>query len=119
MMDIVRDLLDKAVSDRNGREMGRVDGIVLEQRAGEPPRLSTILIGASTLGERLHPTIGRWASAIESALGIATERPVRIDAGDIEAIDRKVKIGLTIGDTSAGSVEQRVRARLTSIPGSQ
>ena len=117
-MDVVRDLLDKAVSDRNGREMGRVDGIVLEQRAGEPPRLSAILIGASALGERLHPTLGRWAKAIESALGI-TKRPIRIEVADIEAIERKVKIALTIGDTGAGIVEQRVRAWLTSIPGSQ
>lgn len=119
MMDVVRDFLDKAVIDRNGREMGRVDGIVLDRRAGEPPRLSAILIGASALGERLHPTIGRWVSAIESALGIATERPIRIEVGDIEAIDRKVKTALTIGDTRAGIVEQRVRAWLTKIPGSQ
>ena len=28
-MDLVRDMLDKKVVDRNGREMGRVDSIVL------------------------------------------------------------------------------------------
>ena len=33
-MDLVRDLLDKLVVDRNGREMGRVDGIVLDHRDG-------------------------------------------------------------------------------------
>ena len=118
-MDVIRDLLDQAVVDRNGREMGRVDGIVFEPRAGEPPRLSAILIGASALGERLHPTLGRWAAAIESALGIGAERPVRIAISDIEEIDRKVKIALAIGDTGAGIVEQRLRGWLTKIPGSQ
>jgi sporulation protein YlmC with PRC-barrel domain len=37
-MDLVRDLLDKKVVDRNGREMGRVDGIVISIRAGAAPR---------------------------------------------------------------------------------
>jgi sporulation protein YlmC with PRC-barrel domain len=63
-VDVVRDLLDKAVVDRNGREMGRVDGIVLEQEAGQPPRLAAILIGPAALGSRLHPALGRLATAV-------------------------------------------------------
>ena len=38
-MDLVCNLLDKRVVDRNGRAMGRVDGIALEQRPGQPPRV--------------------------------------------------------------------------------
>ena len=34
MMDVVRDVLDKNVVDRNGREMGRVDGILLDHEPG-------------------------------------------------------------------------------------
>ena len=81
-MDVVRDVLDKAVADRNGHEMGRVDGIVLEQDAG-PPRLAAILIGPAVLGSRLHPVLGRLVSALERRLGLDTGRPVRVDFADV------------------------------------
>jgi sporulation protein YlmC with PRC-barrel domain len=58
-MDLVRDLLDQPVVDRNGRPMGRVDGIVLDLRADAPPRVVSIAIGPAVLGERLHRAIGR------------------------------------------------------------
>jgi sporulation protein YlmC with PRC-barrel domain len=116
-MDVARDLLDKQVVDRNGREMGRVDGIIVEQREGGPPRLSTILIGASVLGERVHPAIGRWVAAVERALGLDNARPVPIAFNDIAEIDRRVKVDVAIGDTAAGAVERWVRGWVTRIPG--
>ena len=117
-MDLVRDVLDKAVVDRNGREMGRVDGIVLEDRQGEPPCLSAILIGPAALGFRLHPAIGRWITALEYAFGLADGRPVRVDAADISEIDRHVKTDVAISETAADAVEQRLRRWVTRIPGS-
>ena len=48
----------RSVVDRNGREMGRVDGILLDTR-GRPLRLSAIVIGPAALGDRLHPAVGR------------------------------------------------------------
>ncbi len=77
-MDLVRDVLDTQVIDRNGRAMGRVDGISLECRAGKPPRVGALLIGPSALGHRLSPRLGRWVEAIERALGIDKGRPARI-----------------------------------------
>jgi sporulation protein YlmC with PRC-barrel domain len=116
-VDLTRDVLDKQVIDRNGREMGRVDGIVLDHRPGEAPRVSALLIGPSVLGDRLHPVIGRWVAAFEHALGIGEGRPVRIEAGDVTRIDDDVRVDLAVGETAAGIVEQRLRAWLTKIPG--
>ena len=39
-MHLVRDLLDKRVVDRDGVPVGRVDGLLMEVREGEPPRMS-------------------------------------------------------------------------------
>ena len=117
-MHVVRDLVDKRVVDRNDRDMGRVDDIVINIEPGSPPVLASILIGASALGARLHPRIGRWAAAIERWLGVAAERPVSINAREIDQIDRVVKVRLSIGETSAGAVEGRMRAWLLRIPGS-
>ena len=53
-MDLIRDLLDKKVSDRNGREMGRVDSVILDVRDGAPPRVAAIEIGPAALAYRVR-----------------------------------------------------------------
>ena len=116
-MKVVRDVLDKLVIDRHEREMGRVDGILLDCRPGQAPRLSALLIGPSALGFRLHPTLGRLVAAVERALGIDQGRPVRIDFGDVSRIDSDVKVDVAISDTAAGIVEQRLRKWVVRIPG--
>jgi sporulation protein YlmC with PRC-barrel domain len=118
-MDLVRDLLDKAVVDRNGREMGRIDGLELDLVDGQPPRLAAILMGPAVLGDRLHPTIGRCVTAVEAWLRLGEGRPVRVETDDIAEIDRKVKLRLAIGETAAEAVEQRLRAWVLKIPGSR
>jgi sporulation protein YlmC with PRC-barrel domain len=118
-MNIARDVLDEQVVDRNGREMGRVDGIVLRVRDNQPPEVSELLIGASVLGFRLHAVIGRFVRGVETALGIARDRPVRIDVVRIEEMGEHIKIDQPIGETTAGLVEDRIRPWLRRLPGSQ
>jgi hypothetical protein len=118
-MDVVRDVLDQPVADRNGREMGRVDGVVLARRIGQPPRLAAILIGPAALGDRLHPAIGRFVRGLEHRLGLGEGRPVRIEFDDIDDIDRKVRVRLTSGETAADAVEQRLRTWILRIPGNR
>jgi len=59
MLDLVHDLLDKQLVDREGRPFGKVDGIVLEVRPGEPPRVRALEVGAATGLARL-PRWLRW-----------------------------------------------------------
>ena len=118
-MDVVRDLLDKAVVDRNGREMGRVDGILLEQDVGKPPRLAAILIGPAALGSRLHPALGRLVSAVERWFDLDRNRPTKIDCADVDDVGRRIRLRLTIGDTAVAAVEQRLRSLLLKLPGSR
>jgi len=115
-MDLVRDVLDKLVVDRNGREMGRVDGIVLERRDGLPV-VAALEIGPSVLGHRLHPAIGRFIAGLEQAFGVADGRPVRIPFRDVLQIGAEIKVDLSIGQTGAGNIEQRLRALIRKIPG--
>ena len=115
-VDVVKDILDKPVIDRNGRHMGRVDGIELDLSAGEPPRLSSILIGPTALGFRLHPTIGRWIGALERAFDVDQERPVRIDFRSVTEVGRDIRVDITIAETKAEVVERRLRAWLSNIP---
>ena len=118
-MDVARDVLDTKVVDRNGREMGRVDGILLDHQAGRPLRLSAIVIGPAALGDRLHPAVGRIVRRIEKWFGLDRNRPARIDFADIDSIDDKVRLRLTIGETAVDAVEQRLRAWVSRLPGAQ
>jgi sporulation protein YlmC with PRC-barrel domain len=115
-MDVVRDVLDKRVIDRNGREVGRVDGVVLERRDGFPPRLAAIEIGPSVLGYRLHPIAGRWIEALEHACGVDAGRPTRIPVAKI-TVDADVKIALAIGETGAPNIERLLAEWIAKIPG--
>lgn len=115
-MQVVRDLLDKQVIDHDGRELGRVDGILVDC-SGAPPRLSAILIGASVLGERLHPRIGRVLAAIERMLGLAGERPVRIDFADLEPIGHDIIVDAPSARVAADAAEHGLRVWLMKIRG--
>ena len=117
-MELVHDLLDKEVLDRNGREMGRVDGIVVEVRDGAPPRIAGIEIGPAVLAFRVLPVLGRWMAGLEVALGIAEGRPLRIPFSDILDIREHVKVDRAIGETSAATIDRAVRSIVSRIPGS-
>jgi len=115
-MDLVRDLLDKKVVDRNGREMGRVDGIVLHVEAGEPPSVLALELGPTVLAARVHPVLGRWVAGLEHGFGVDERRPVRIPCKDILGIQNLVKIDVAFGETAAATIEQRLRRWVASIP---
>jgi hypothetical protein len=118
-MDVVRDLLDTPVIDRNGLAMGRVDGIVAELHGDAPPHLARIAIGPIVLGERLHPAIGRCVAAIENACGLAGERPVEIGMNDLTIAEGEVRVHLAMGATAAAAVERIVRRWVARIPGAR
>jgi hypothetical protein len=117
-IDLVRDMLDKKVVDRNGREMGRADSLVLELREGVPPRVAGLELGPAVLAHRIHPTLGRWMAGLEYALGIAEGRPLRIPFSEILEMNDQVRVDRAVGETAAATLEHRLRKWVGSIPGS-
>ena len=59
-MDLIRDVLDKQVCDREGRKMGKVDGIILEERPGAPLRVSFLELGGARWRDASIPACTRW-----------------------------------------------------------
>ena len=116
-MNIVRDLLDKAVVDRHGREMGRVDRIVVERRDGSPPRIVALEVGPSALAARLSRALGRWMTGLLHGLDLAEGQPLRIHVSEILAVTDKVKVDCAFGETAAANVERAARAFVSRIPG--
>lgn len=118
-MDVVRDVLDKSVVDRNGREMGRVDGILVDRQPNQPLRLLAILIGPATLAERIHPALGRFVLRAEKRFGLDQDRPTQIDVADVDDIGSKIRVRLTISETAVDAVEKRVRTWIGRLPGAR
>lgn len=117
-MDVVRDVLDKSVVDRNGREMGRVDAILMEHGDG-PPRITGLLIGPTALASRLHPSLGRLMHALERSVRVDRDRPTTIGVEDVDDVGRKIRLRITIGETAAAAFEQLTRRWIVKLPGSR
>jgi len=92
-MDLFRDVLDQRIVDRNGRDLGRVDRLVLGATAQGQPRLVAIEVDEG--------------------------RPYRIPINNVLSFDDHVTIDVAVGDTPAATVEHRLRRWFTSIPGSR
>ncbi len=116
-MQLVRDLLDKRVVDRNGRDMGRVDRLVIESVTGSPPRVVAIEIGSSALGERLGCFVGRWITGLLHGLGVEKGQPLRVPVGQVLGVADTVKVNVAFGDTPAASIEHKLRTLVRRIPG--
>jgi sporulation protein YlmC with PRC-barrel domain len=69
-LEIVRDILDQQVVDRDGNEMGRVDGLRLEIREGKAPRLHSLELGGAALARRVHPKLGPLVDGWRRRFGI-------------------------------------------------
>jgi len=117
-MHLVRDLLDKLVVDRHGREIGRADAVIVDIRPDAPPRVSAIEIGPAVIAYRVAPIFGRWMAGVEHALGIAEGRPLRIPFGDILDTRDRIKVDRAAGETVAAALEHRLRKWVAAIPGS-
>jgi hypothetical protein len=63
-VDLVRDVLDTQVLDREQRPLGKVDGIGLELREGAQPRVAYLEVDGVTAWRRLGERVARWAQKL-------------------------------------------------------
>ena len=65
-LHLARDVLDKILRDRNGREIGRVDGVIIELRPGFPPNATEIECGLFTALRRVNGRLAAWLERLAS-----------------------------------------------------
>jgi sporulation protein YlmC with PRC-barrel domain len=113
-MELGRTLLDQQVIDAENHPMGKVDGVVIELRAGRPARVSHVVVGGTTLLWRIHRGLAAWA---ERRLG-GEGRVTRIPWKQVVKIGVDVKVDVDRARTPAQHWEDWVRDRIIGrIPG--
>jgi sporulation protein YlmC with PRC-barrel domain len=117
-VDLIRDVLDNQLIDRNGCKMGRADGIIVEVQEGEPPRLAYIEVGMSVLAHRIHPRLERWIVALQSRWGAKQTKPLRIPWSKVLDVGIDIDVDLEAEETEALAYENWLREQVIErIPG--
>ncbi|MEA2573686.1 MAG: hypothetical protein QOH93_984 [Chloroflexia bacterium] len=116
-LDLIRDVLDNQLVDLHGRKMGKADGIIIELRKDQPPRLAYIEVGGPTLAARLHPKLGEWVTKLAKRFGEGGE-PYRIPWDKLKAVGIDIKVLVDAEKTSVLAFEQWLRDHVVArIPG--
>jgi len=116
-MDALDGLLDKQILDREGRMVGKVDDLELEERADGRLAVTALLVGPGALGPRIGGGSGSIVVRTWVQLtGRSRPDPDRIEYGEIAAIDTAVRLGVSRG---RGQAESWTRTRIIdALPGS-
>jgi hypothetical protein len=105
-MDLVRDVLDKALGDRRGQPIGRIDGIVMQIDGDAQPRIVAIEVGSVVQARRLGPRFGRWMERLAQRWGRMKPNPYRVEWSALQPHDGGFRV-----DTLASTVETRAWER--------
>jgi sporulation protein YlmC with PRC-barrel domain len=117
-MKLIRDVLDKKLTDREDCEMGRVSGLVIHVGEKTQPRVTHILIGGQTLWMRIHPALARLGGKLSQLWGPKRKEAVRIPWSRVETVGKNVKLDVIARETGALDWELWVAKHIIErIPG--
>jgi len=118
-LDAQHHLLDRQILDRDGRMVGKVDDVELEQRDDGRLAVSALLSGPGALGPRLGGATGALTVRIWSRLSGRLPADVRrIDYGDVTSIDSAVTLAATRSTVAVDGFETWARSRvIDALPG--
>jgi hypothetical protein len=108
------------VLDRDGLRIGRVDGLILRFRGGEPPEVAAIEVGLAALLRRFGRRVAEAAARWERRLGVGSGEPLRVEAERITHVGKDVEVELEGGRTNALAWERWLRKKVIGrIPGAE
>ena len=108
-MLIVRDVLDSKLRDVYRREIGRVDGIVLELVPGNPPRVAWLEAGGPVAWRRVHPALARLGRALRRRFGPRQTEPARFPWSAVAAAEDCLRVTVDADRTPAMAWELWLR----------
>lgn len=118
-LDLVRDLLDKQVIDRNGTKMGRVDGVIVQIDEGKQPQVHHLQLGFTVLARRIHPVAEKIVSAFRRRVRVRKEAVQDVSWDVVGEINTQhVKVDIDSTETPAFAWEKWLRDHIVmKLPG--
>jgi sporulation protein YlmC with PRC-barrel domain len=114
-IDAMLNLMDRQIVDREGRMVGKVDDVELEQREDGRLVVSGLLTGPGALGPRLGGALGSITTAAWSRLSCRPERkPRRIDISAVTEYGTAVELSINRRTADVDGFELWVRDRVIS-----
>jgi hypothetical protein len=116
---LVHDLLDAWVLDKHDTPIGRVDGVRIAVRDGEPPRVTDVVLGGTVLAARVHPRLARLAAWVHRRVRGGEPTETRFPAAQLSSDGVKWKLDeVDARDTPALAWELWLREHVIArLPG--
>ncbi|AZO36819.1 hypothetical protein EOA27_03425 [Mesorhizobium sp. M2A.F.Ca.ET.037.01.1.1] len=118
-MQLLRDILDKQVVDREQVKIGKVDSIVAELTPGKQPSVSAVELGSIALARRLGSAPARWTAKLAARLsGKQQARPHRIAWDKVRDIGVDLEFEIDVRRTRIFAWQDWLREHVVGrIPG--
>lgn len=117
-MDLIHDVLDAQLRDRDGRKIGRIDSIVIALDGDGPPRVVAAEVGPVALAARVHPRVAAWLSGWLRRRGSVLASPYRIEWAALRRVDNDFTIDADASSVPITAGEQWTREQFIGrIPG--
>jgi sporulation protein YlmC with PRC-barrel domain len=118
-LDAMLDLMDRQIVDHDGRMVGKVDDVELEEREDGRLVVSGLLTGPGALGPRLGGALGSITTAVWSRLsGRSAGSPERIDISAVAGYGTVVELAISRRAAHVDGFEGWMRDRVISaLPG--
>ena len=118
-MNLVRDLLDSQVIDREKTKMGRIDGIVLSFDDDGRPHIDHLELGFIVMARRIHPRVASWVRALRRWSVRRSPRYTIPWSKVIDASTQTVQVDVKADETPAFDWERWFRRHVIDrVPGS-
>ena len=117
-IDAYLSLLDRQILTSDGRMVGKVDDVELEERDDGRLYVTALLSGPGALGPRLGGGLGTIVRSTWSRLSGRRE-PVRVDWSQVAHLTSAVELGVSADAVDLDGFEDWVRDRfIAALPGS-
>jgi sporulation protein YlmC with PRC-barrel domain len=119
VIDAKQDLLDLQILDRDGRPVGRVDDVELDDSGGGPPVVVALLCGAPALAYRFRGWLGAVIRGIYVRLHDDRDpSPLRIPIEHVRHINSRVDLQISADELGIGRFDRWIVDNLLGrIPG--
>ncbi|HEX5181390.1 MAG TPA: hypothetical protein VFW04_18810 [Gemmatimonadaceae bacterium] len=117
-MHLAADVLDEQLVDVKHQKAGRIDGVIVSTRPGQPPRVIAIEVSPVTLVARVNRRLARWLGRLDARI-TGRRAPFRIAWDALRYRDRSFQFDGDVDATPINAVEHWLRTHVTGWPANE